>query len=32
MYRKFWLENMVGMDHWEDLGINGRILESVLGK
>jgi hypothetical protein len=29
----FWLENLKGRDHTEDLGVDGRIiLERVLGK
>jgi len=29
---KFWLENLVGRDHLEDLGVDGKIiLEWILG-
>jgi len=26
MYTKFWLENLKGSDHLEDVGINGRVV------
>jgi hypothetical protein len=29
---KFWSENLKGRDHSEDAGVNGRILEWILGK
>jgi hypothetical protein len=33
MYTKFWLENLKERDHFEDLGIDGKIiLEWILGK
>jgi hypothetical protein len=33
MHRKFWLENLKGRDHSEDLDIDGLIiLEWILGK
>jgi hypothetical protein len=33
MHTKFWLENLKGKDHSEDLGIEGKIiLEWILGK
>jgi hypothetical protein len=33
MHRKFWLGNLKGRDHSEDLGVDGRvILELILGK
>jgi hypothetical protein len=28
----FWSENLKGRDHFEDLGIDGKILELSLGK
>jgi len=28
----FWLENVKGRDHWEDLGKDGKTLEWTLGK
>jgi hypothetical protein len=32
LYTKFWLENLKGIDHLEDVGIDGRIiLEWSLG-
>jgi hypothetical protein len=30
MYIKFWLENLKGRNHLEDLGTNGRIMEQIL--
>jgi hypothetical protein len=33
MHTVFWLENLKGRDHSEDLGVDGRIiLEWILGK
>jgi len=32
MHTVFWLENLKGRDHSEDLGMNGRILEWILEK
>jgi hypothetical protein len=33
MHTRFWLENLKGRDHSEDLGIDGKIiLEWILGK
>jgi len=33
MYTVFWLENLKGRDHSEDLAVDGRIiLELILGK
>jgi hypothetical protein len=33
MGTKFWLENLEGRDHSEDLGVGGKIiLEWILGK
>jgi hypothetical protein len=33
MHTKFWLENLKGRNHSEDLGIDGRIiLELILGE
>jgi hypothetical protein len=33
MHTIFWLENLKGNDHLEDLGVDGRIiLEGILGK
>jgi hypothetical protein len=33
MHKIFWLENLKGKDHSEDLGIDGRIIsELLLGK
>jgi hypothetical protein len=33
MYAVFWLENLKGRDHSEDLGVDGKIiLEWILGK
>jgi len=30
---KFWSENLKGTDHWEDLGVDRKIiLEWILGK
>jgi hypothetical protein len=29
---QFWLENLKGRDHSEDLGVDGKILEWILGK
>jgi len=26
MHTRFWLENLKGRDHYEDLGIDGRII------
>jgi len=28
----FWVENVKGKDHSEDLGVDGKILEWTLGK
>jgi hypothetical protein len=28
----FWLENLNGRDYAEDLGVDGKILEWILGK
>jgi hypothetical protein len=30
MCKEFWLENLKERDHLEDLGVDGRILESIL--
>jgi hypothetical protein len=33
VYTKFWLEELEGRDHSEDLGVDGRmILDWILGK
>jgi hypothetical protein len=32
MRTKFWLENLKGRDHLEDVGKDGTILKSVFGK
>jgi hypothetical protein len=33
MHTKFWLKNLKGQDHLEDLGIDGNIIsEWILGK
>jgi hypothetical protein len=33
MHTKFWLENLKGSNHFEDLGVGGKILlEWILGK
>jgi hypothetical protein len=32
MHAKFWSENLKGRDAMEDLGIDGRISECILGK
>jgi hypothetical protein len=32
MHTKFWLENLKERDHLEDLCINKKILELILGK
>jgi hypothetical protein len=33
MYAVFWLENLKGRGHWEDLSVDGKIiLEWMLGK
>jgi hypothetical protein len=32
MRTKFWSGNLKGRDHSEDLGVDGEVLESVLGK
>jgi hypothetical protein len=32
MHIIFWFENLKGRDHSEDLGVDGRILEWILGK
>jgi hypothetical protein len=32
MHTKFWLENLKGKDHFDDLGIDGRILKQILGR
>jgi len=33
MHKVFWLENLKGKDHWEELGVNGKIIvEWILGK
>jgi hypothetical protein len=33
MHTKFWLENLKGMDHAEDIGVDGKItLERILEK
>jgi hypothetical protein len=32
MHTKFWLENMKGRDHLEDVGIDDRISEWIPGK
>jgi hypothetical protein len=29
MYTEFWLENLKGREHSEDLGVEGRITEHV---
>jgi hypothetical protein len=32
MHTRFWSENLKGRDCLEDLGIDGKILEWILGK
>jgi hypothetical protein len=32
MHTIFYLENLKGRDHLEDLGVDGKILEWILGK
>jgi hypothetical protein len=32
MHTVFWLEDLKGRDHSEDLGVDGRILQRILGK
>jgi hypothetical protein len=32
MHTKFWLENLKGRNHLEELGIDKNILEWILGK
>jgi hypothetical protein len=32
MHARFWSENQNGRDHLEDLGVDGKILEWILGK
>jgi len=32
MYTRFWLDNLKGRHHTEDLGVDGKILKCVLGK
>jgi hypothetical protein len=33
MHTKFWLENLKGIDHLEDIGVGGSIvLEWILGR
>jgi hypothetical protein len=32
MHAKLWLEHMEGRDHSEELGVDGKILQCILGK
>jgi len=32
MHTEFWTENLKGIEHSQDLGVDGRILEWTLGK
>jgi hypothetical protein len=32
MHTVFWLEKLRGRDHLEDLGMDGKILEYILGE
>jgi hypothetical protein len=32
MHTIFWLENLKGRDHSEDLGVDGKVTEYILGK